>query len=651
MLDQGFPRVSLARRVLLTLGLVLALLLALPALAFARDYSIPRVDIDATVATDGSLTVKEVREFDFDGSYHGVYWKIPTGSYEGRTIDTSILSVGEIVNGEFVEFPKDSSGGEHTYELSEYSNYVQVKLYSSHSDEHAQFAIVYKDANLAGRYDDISLLYWKFVSNGWDVESQNVTCTVHLPVPDGTTVTPEENVRAWGHGPLDAEVGFNGNDVVFKVPGVGTSEFAEARITFPNTWLSDATSLGGNKLASVLEEEQKWADDANAARSRARILMIIVYVAGFGVPLASIIIALIMRSRYKQSHKALFDDKYFRDVPSDDHPAVLGALLNDCQPTDEGLTASLMRLTDQGAMKLEKVTLRKKGFLGREKEREDYCVTQLKYYDRLNQEENAYTIDRETLRFLFQRLAPKSSTATEEGVLYFSDLEDIARRRPESYDNAYSDWRTAVSDACEKRGFTSDDRKTGRGVLIGLCAVDVVVSVGLFMLAFFMDFPVLLVVLLLLVGIAAAIIVGLIAASLDPRSQEAIELEAKTKALRNWLKDFTNLKEAVPQDVVLWNRLLVMAVVLGVADEVIKQLKMVAPQILDDPYMMPVYGWYYYGGSSMPTNAFTQAASEAHSVSAAKLSSSSSSSGGGGGGGFSGGGGGGFGGGGGGGAF
>ena len=57
MLDQGFPRVSLARRVLLTLGLVLALLLALPALAFARDYSIPRVDIDATVATDGSLTV------------------------------------------------------------------------------------------------------------------------------------------------------------------------------------------------------------------------------------------------------------------------------------------------------------------------------------------------------------------------------------------------------------------------------------------------------------------------------------------------------------------------------------------------------------------------------------------------------------------
>ena len=102
---------------------------------------------------------------------------------------------------------------------------------------------------------------------------------------------------------------------------------------------------------------------------------------------------------------------------------------------------------------------------------------------------------------------------------------------------------------------------------------------------------------------------------------------------------------------VLWNRLLVMAVVLGVSEEVISQLKMAAPQLLQSSAMASTYGWFYGGGPSMPMRSFSDAASKAHSVSTAALASSSDSSGGGGGGGFSGGGGGGFGGGGGGGAF
>jgi uncharacterized membrane protein len=134
-------------------------------------------------------------------------------------------------------------------------------------------------------------------------------------------------------------------------------------------------------------------------------------------------------------------------------------------------------------------------------------------------------------------------------------------------------------------------------------------------------------------------------------SREAIELKAQLEALRRWLKDFTRLNEAVPRDVVLWNRLLVMAVVLGVADEVIKQLKVAVPELMSDPAFMPTYGWYHDGPSGRPYSSFQSGYGGAHSVSAAKLSASESSSGGGGGGGFSGGGGGGFGGGGGGGAF
>ncbi len=50
-----------------------------PAPALAHD-SIDAVDIDLTVNTDGSIRIVEEREFNFDGSFNGVYWDIATSA-------------------------------------------------------------------------------------------------------------------------------------------------------------------------------------------------------------------------------------------------------------------------------------------------------------------------------------------------------------------------------------------------------------------------------------------------------------------------------------------------------------------------------------------------------------------------------------------
>ena len=643
------PRMA---RLLISLSLAFAVLFLGPRVALARDYSIDQVDIEATVGTDGSLSVKEVREFDFDGSFHGVYWKIPTGYYQGRQIETSVLSVGEIIDGAYVEFEEGYSGAEHTYELEQNSTYVQVKLYSSHEDEKAQFALIYRDTNLATRYDDTSELYWKFVSDGWDVESQNVTCVVKLPVPGGQEVIGGDNVRAWGHGPLDASLGFSNGDVVYEVPGVGTSEFAEARIAFPAEWLSETESVGYSQLDTILAEEQQWADEANARRARARVAVMGSTGISAAVPLLSLLYALTAWGSYKRSHKAQFDDKYFRDVPSDDHPAVLGALLEGGHPTDECLTASLMRLTDGGFAKLELVKTTKKGLFGREKMEEDYALTALRWPERTDHETNAELIDFETMRLMFDRLLRLSARVTDNAdTLFFGSLEKVARKYPESFEGYRESWMNTVEATCRVRGFFTDDRKSGRGLLIALGILNIVISVASFVLFIMFDASFLQILVIPAVCMLVGLVLFVIAGRMKKESQEAIELKAKLKALKNWLKDFTRLEEAVPQDVVLWNRLLVMAVVLGVSDEVIRQLRVEAPQVLDDPYLASTYGWYYASSARSPVSSFTEAASSAHSVGAAKLAASSDSSGGGGGGGFSGGGGGGFGGGGGGGAF
>lgn len=652
-----------ARGLLGMMLVAVALLVAAPSVAYARDYSIDQVTIDATVDQSGSLAVKETRQFDFDGEYHGVYWKLPKGSYEGRTVEPTIGSVGEMRNGSFAAFAESDSETDGTYQLTDYGSYVQVKIFSTHEDEQADFVINFTYANIVNRWQDTAELYWKFVSDGWDEPSDNVVCTIHLPVPAGASVLPERNVRAWGHGPLDASVAFDGNDVVYTVPGVGTREFAEARITFPEEWVPGAEQMAGSKMDGILAEEQQWVDEANAQRARARVIMGVIYVV-MGVSAAgTLAIALLQRVRYRKSHTPQFDDEYYRDVPSNDHPAVLGTLYRGSEPNQDDFTASLMRLADMGHIQLDLVKYKRKGAFGRMKEKEDYRLLQV---DRVEGGlrgdatlASCDRIDRAAMKFLFQTVSGHHDMDESlrgphgEDYVLTSYFEEVARRHPQSYENGYDGWKNAVTGAMETRGFTRDDGKTGQAMCIalGVFAIIVGVSVGIFAWVAF-DAPVLVTLPLLLLDVAAGVASIVMGSKLVARSSEAVELTAKLGALRRWLKDFTRLDEAIPTDVVLWNRLLVMATALGVADDVIRQLKVAMPRLLEDPYFYS-YGWYYYGGRAIghPAGVVGSSFGQAHSVSAAKLASSSDSSGGGGGGGFSGGGGGGFGGGGGGGAF
>lgn len=632
-------RLRWVRVALVMMAIALAAILA-PARALADgDYSIDRVDMDATVNTDGSLDVSETREFDFDGSFHGVYWEIPEGTYEGRTIRVSVLGIGEVRDGTLVPFRESSAGGDGTYSVTQEGSNVRIKIYSAHEDEKAQFQISYSLSNLAARYDDTAELYWKFVSDGWDKESQNVTCRLHLPVPTGETVASGDNVRAWGHGPLDGTVSFDGNDVVYRAPGVGTSEFAEMRVTFPAEWLSDTQITPGSRLGSILSEEQSYADQANQQRARARIINWSCVGVAAAFALASIVIAIVLRRRYQRTHAPLFIDTYFRDVPSQDHPAVIGAFLNGGAVTSNELTASLMWLTNERKVRLDD-TAAKHG----------YRLTRLTDFG-VSGPSQWGVVDDGTLDFLFRDIAPHSSAGSDR-LLDFDEVEVVAKHDAKAYSNAWDRWVATVRGQCDRRGFMVDDRPTGRGALVGIGILDVLLCLVSVILIASGTLMAQLGVLSLVLLLAGGLVCFLCARTLRSLSREAVEIQAKSKALKRWLKDFTRLGEAVPHDVVLWNRLLVMAVVLGVADEVIKQLQVAAPELLSDPTFAPVYGWYYYGGVyGSPARVFDSAVSSAHQVSTAALASSSRSSGGGFGGGFSGGGGGGFGGGGGGGAF
>lgn len=680
--------------ILVVLVASLAIGLMLPQVAVAREYEVSKVSIDASLAADGTLTVYEERTFDFDGSFHGVYWKLPQSEFEGRFIAPKDIKMGEVITGgehdQRLDFTltQSDSGEEHTYSLTDEGSSVRAKLYAAHSNEQATFFVSYSLPLLATRWQDVGELYWKYVSDGWDVESQNVTCTLHLPLASDEHLNLGKNVRAWGHGPLDGVVAASGNDLVFTNPGIGTDENVEMRVCFPASWLTQASSQNtktGNHLEEVIAEESAWADEANAQRTQARIALALNFAAPVVLCAATVVSLIHKRKRYNAFHTVSFNEPYFRDVPSFDHPAVLGALWHDGKAKESDFTAALMYLTDERKVGLEPVTLTKKGFFGDTHE-QDWRLTLLDL-SMLKKDSSAKEdvslgddpdvlkqirrIDRATVKFAFSKIATKSAHATDEQgrrTLYFSDMKEVAKKEKEAYAKAYEVWCQEVESSAEKRGFFTDPHHVSTIPItllaIATLVIDVIVAFRS-MVFFAMGFTgnqralVVMEVLAILVALAIAVTASVILAQtkkMKDLSPEAQEIKAKMEALRRWLCEFTNLEEAVPNDVVLWNRLLVMAVVLGVSDEVLRQLQIVHPEYFSERgvyYSHPMYWWY-----GMPRN-YAQGASEslvqsttwAHSVSTASSAGSSFSSGSGGGGGFSGGGGGGFGGGGGGGAF
>ncbi|MFC2647888.1 MAG: DUF2207 domain-containing protein, partial [Coriobacteriaceae bacterium] len=152
----------------------------------SAEASIDKVDINATVEADGSVDVSEARTFT--GTFHGVYWRIPEGSNGSVSVVPQIEGVYLEESGQEVPLTESSSYSDGTYSIRDNGTVQTLTIYSAHDDESVTFRIVYRNPNLALRYQDASELYWKFVSDGWDTESKNVTCTINLPVPSGESV-------------------------------------------------------------------------------------------------------------------------------------------------------------------------------------------------------------------------------------------------------------------------------------------------------------------------------------------------------------------------------------------------------------------------------------------------------------------------------
>lgn len=598
----------------------------------------PQTVIDATVEDDGDLHVVEQRTFDFSGDFSAVWWSFDSVP-QGATVRVDGVrmangTVGEASSWtELASVPfriswRDEGGPDSTsYSFDEPQDTVYV--FFDESDTTVTIELDYTVIDAVRAYADVGELYWQFVGSGWEEDSGNVSATIALP-SSGQAVQAGVDVRAWGHGPLDSAVEIaDDGSVVYQVPSVSAGSYAEARIVFPSGWLSGVQQGDVNdyrstmRLDDVIDEEQEWADSANAQRAYSLVTLLVSIV----ICLAVLVYGIVSFRRYGKELAPTFTDEYWRDEPvAGEHPAVIGRLCRFDRESPDDFTATVLHLANLGALRIDAVDGTAKG----------YVLTRVPEVERsLNSE-----IDRKAMRLLFDVAAEGCDT------LPMRDIRTFAQDHPQEFSDALADWQGVVSARSIAGEYFESYSQAKRS---RMAAIAVLLVVGCVFLSIVLDNPLM---------VAPSVVVGValfvVSRFMDRRTQKGADAYARCKALKKWLCEFSSLDERPPTDVKVWGEFMVYAFVFGVAEKAMRELQAVVPDAVDrygqpgDGTYVPWWVWYssaWHGGAGLADvgTTFSDAMTQSMQAVSSTLGEGFSS-GGGMGGGFSVGGGGGFGG-------
>lgn len=600
-------------------GAVLAAVLLTAAPAAAKSYHFPRVEIDARLLPDGTLELREARTYAFDGEFSSAFFTVdrprnPLARIEDFTVEEDGREIPVSVT------PRLAGGIEARWEYSA-------------RDEERTFLISYRIPCAVEVYDDAAHLYWQFVGTGWTEPTDLLRVTLRLPgravdppprpnppcpqerAGSGETVPLERGeVRAWGHGPLGGEVRIpDPQTVVLEVEDLSPETFVEGSILLPESAVPLAPRYpGGPGRERILAEEEAAAEEANAARRTFSRERAVAWGLIVGIPFALLLLVALSRMRDRVAGVP----RVVEEPPEDLHPVELSYLWDAYEGRylpRNAFRTQLLHLARRGAISLEAV--------GRVSDPEDLVV-------RLRKRPKT-GIDADFVDFLFPDSAERISVA---------NLKATGKRR-----KPLRTW----TDAVEKKTKAGVDRVRRSGPrLESFLLLLVALGAGFWWVQ--SDYVRGLTLLAAIEGALAWVIGGRF---LRPRLPVDLrERMGRWAAFRRFLKEFSSLPEAPALAVVIWERYLVYATALGVADAVEKQVRsLVAPEDLPAPWRgapAGVAGLNLIHGFGVATPARAPAlvsASPGSGISSSSFSSGvgSFSSGGGFGGGFSGGGGGG----------
>lgn len=599
----------------------------------ASDFDLEKIDFKAIVDEKGNMQVSETWYVDIDGQTNTLF----------KTFSkyTSIVNVTveEITNGSEHEFIKSNIYQYHVdtdryYAMKNTEGDFEIAWGINKSSGKRTYVINYTVLDAVKVYNDCAEIYWQCIGEKFSSPIREITGTVTLP----TKVQLIDNLRVWGHGQLNGEVKRTSNDTIsFKMSPYITGSYVEIRtlVLEPEMFSGVVKTSNQNKANSIIEEETKWAEEANVKREQIRqkeqFKFWISIMIAFAV--STVLIIQIMKAwkiiKNTPKMKPSMDLEYFRDIPNEKStPSEVGFLyyygkvgMQSIMP--KVLSSTMLDLSLKKLIEFETTADKKPEVIVKIKQSDENILkpSEAKVYELLKK------IAGPDGSFNVKEIEKYASKHNSSFIATLSSIEQIAKK-----------------EQTEQANYNPETKKQYNSWLGKATAVPIaIIFIGIFVFTM-IDIHILPVGIILIVSIIYSIFCYVAASRFSGLTQKGLDEQKQWEGLRNYMEDFSMLNEREIPELVIWEKYLVYATLFGNAEKVLKQLKVVYPDFSNDDYLRNTTYFYLIMNTDF-NNSFVRAIDNSmQRAYQSSIASSTHSSGGGFGGGFSGGGGGGFGG-------
>lgn len=619
------------------------------------------IDYQVKMQANGSMQVVETWDIDVKNT-NTLFKTFNLNSYKyGSITDVEVrdLKTGKVFDKVYEEMYHVTKDCYYSLPISNSTFEIAWGIGMDNEKGNRKFQISYTVDDVVTEYTDYQEIYWQFIAEGQNsVPAKQVTGTVTLP----QNVSNMDNLKVWGHGQLNGIIEkVNNNTVTFSLKNLNPGSRLEIRIAT----LEKAFNVSYNKvreypyLTHTIEEETKWANEANEKAESGRaniILMVAIYI------IAVLYFVHKVRKYYKLKNKendGIIHNtfEYYREIPREDATPIEACYLYKFDKTrldtqkvqNQAVSSTIMDLC------LKKV-------ISLRIEDKQILVRVLPNEVELEKDENE-----------IYKLLKEVSNGDEE--FNIEDLNQYAKKEYAQYSESINKmvnyarnrlYDLKLIDKVQEKQYSKCKNAKAIKSTVLFIYIQIIVIYLISLLPMFkigviiergMDFYIqagitlLSLIPLIIVATYSWKLKAEVAEKIAVLTQEGVDEQEKWKGLSNFMKEYSLLNEKEVPELVLWEKYLVYATAFGIADKVLEQMKATYPEVfikeewnenMKKEYPIIYFSTYSYRHESTISsiNKLNNKVNTAYRTSTMQMTKHSSSSGSGGGGGFSGGGGG-----------
>lgn len=490
--------------------------------------------------------------------------------FRGVVFDTS---VNENTSSHFVGYSYNGDYDERGMKIrcsGTIKNCEQILYYDARGiSEETTFTYYYTIEGVVTQYNDISEFNWVML----DYQPMNISdVEISITLPDGDYDI--RNMNTYFHGTSYGKREFvDNNKILVTVDELIKDERVETRLLLDTSVFSSVREK--NKYL-IDREAAIMAFEENQQKEGQKETLLYYWgsVVLFGLGLVvSIFLSIRCYKKYDKEWKSEFYNEYYRELPGEYPPAVAGYLYKYKEVSNEDLTATLLDLIRRKYLILKNLS-------SSVNDEGNYEI----WLNKDKKQDDLLAFEKHLIKWFIDDIGNKEKVTSKDLDSYCDNYNNATR-----YQDSNRKWVALVKQEGEKYNFfdKETDRAKGRYSLFSL----IIFAFNFILLSLYnkMGYKISLMLFWSLLFVVFAYISYVL--GVNRRSKKGNEDYVRWQAFKKFLEEFSNFEDYPVPSLVIWEHYLVYATSFGIADKVMKQLRLKfdVSNVTDTDYTFVIY--------------------------------------------------------------